>query len=56
MSVQSTVTRKTVPDIRARRYGDLGPMIEAAIEGYAKDVCSRAVPGPEHVDGIKARS
>ncbi len=29
-----------------RRYGDLGPMIEAAIEGYATDVRSRAFPGP----------
>lgn len=39
-----------------RRYGDLGPMIEAAIEGYAKDVRSRAFPGPEHVYGMKAKS
>ena len=36
-----------------RRYGDLGPMIEAAIEGYARDVRSRAFPGPEHVYGMK---
>ena len=28
-----------------RRYGNLGPMIEAAIEGYATDVRSRAFPG-----------
>src|SRR5258705_2640753 len=39
-----------------RRYGDLGPMIEAAIEGYARDVRSRAFPGPEHVYGMKAKS
>jgi len=32
-----------------RRYGDLGPGIAAAIEGYAKDVRARAFPGPEHV-------
>jgi 3-methyl-2-oxobutanoate hydroxymethyltransferase len=32
-----------------RRYGDLGPGIEAAISAYAKDVRSRAFPGPEHV-------
>src|SRR5512140_1963119 len=38
-----------------RRYGDLGPAIEAAIEGYAKDVRSRAFPGPEHVYGMKAK-
>ena len=28
-----------------RRYGNLGPAIEAAIEGYATDVRSRAFPG-----------
>src|SRR5246500_1466931 len=39
-----------------RRYGNLGPMIEAAIEGYASDVRSRAFPGPEHVYGMKAKS
>ena len=32
-----------------RRYGELGPGIEAAIEAYAGDVRSRAFPGPEHV-------
>src|SRR5438445_1686964 len=32
-----------------KRYGDLGPGIEAAIQGYAKDVRARAFPGPEHV-------
>jgi 3-methyl-2-oxobutanoate hydroxymethyltransferase len=32
-----------------RRYGELGPGIEAAISGYASDVRSRAFPGPEHV-------
>ncbi|PDT73334.1 3-methyl-2-oxobutanoate hydroxymethyltransferase [Bradyrhizobium sp. C9] len=36
-----------------RRYGNLGPMIEEAIAGYARDVKSRAFPGPEHVYGIK---
>jgi len=38
-----------------RRYADLGPAIEAAVEGYAKDVRSRAFPGPEHVYGLKAQ-
>ena len=28
-------------------------MIEAAIEGYATDVRSRAFPGPEHVYEMK---
>ncbi|MCA1395393.1 MULTISPECIES: 3-methyl-2-oxobutanoate hydroxymethyltransferase [Bradyrhizobium] len=36
-----------------RRYGNLGPMIEEAIAGYARDVKSRAFPGPEHVYGMK---
>ena len=31
-----------------RRYGELGPGIEAAISAYAGDVRSRAFPGPEH--------
>jgi 3-methyl-2-oxobutanoate hydroxymethyltransferase len=39
-----------------RRYADLGPAIEAAVEGYARDVRSRAFPGPEHVYGMKARN
>ena len=39
-----------------RRYGDLGPAIEAAIEGYARDVRSRAFPGPEHVYGMKTKA
>jgi 3-methyl-2-oxobutanoate hydroxymethyltransferase len=32
-----------------KRYGDLGPGIEAAIATYAKEVRSRAFPGPEQV-------
>lgn len=36
-----------------RRYGDLGPAIEAAVERYAADVRSRAFPGPEHVYDMK---
>ena len=39
-----------------RRYGDLGPAIEAAIKGYAADVRSRNFPGPEHVYGMKTKS
>ncbi|ABE62500.1 ketopantoate hydroxymethyltransferase [Nitrobacter hamburgensis X14] len=39
-----------------RRYGELGPMIEAAIEGYARDVRSRAFPGPEHVYAMKPKA
>src|SRR5262245_48962970 len=38
-----------------RRYGDLGPGIEAAIRGYASDVRSRAFPGPDQVYGMKAK-
>jgi 3-methyl-2-oxobutanoate hydroxymethyltransferase len=36
-----------------RRYGDLGPAIEAAVEAYAADVRSRAFPGAEHVYTMK---
>ncbi|MCG6204079.1 3-methyl-2-oxobutanoate hydroxymethyltransferase [Rhodopseudomonas sp. HC1] len=36
-----------------KRYGELGPGIEAAIKGYAEEVRSRAFPGPEHVYGMK---
>ena len=39
-----------------RRYGQLGPMIEEAIQGYANDVRSRAFPGPENVYGIKPKA
>jgi 3-methyl-2-oxobutanoate hydroxymethyltransferase len=39
-----------------RRYGDLGPAIEAAIKGYASDVRSRSFPGPEHVYGMKTKA
>ena len=39
-----------------RRYGDLGPAIDAAIRGYAADVRSRSFPGPEHVYGMKTKA
>jgi 3-methyl-2-oxobutanoate hydroxymethyltransferase len=39
-----------------KRYGNLGPQIEAAIESYATDVRSRAFPGPEHVYGGKPKA
>jgi 3-methyl-2-oxobutanoate hydroxymethyltransferase len=35
-----------------KRYGNLGPAIQTAIETYAADVRSRAFPGPEHVYGM----
>jgi len=38
-----------------RRYADLLPAIDAAVEGYARDVRARAFPGPEHVYGMKAK-
>src|SRR5215467_4757312 len=36
-----------------RRYGNLGPAIEAAVEAYAADVRARAFPGTEHVYAMK---
>jgi 3-methyl-2-oxobutanoate hydroxymethyltransferase len=38
-----------------RRYGELGPSIEAAVAAYAADVRSRAFPGPEHVYSIRTK-
>jgi 3-methyl-2-oxobutanoate hydroxymethyltransferase len=32
-----------------KRYGNLGPAIQQAVEAYAADVRARAFPGPEHV-------
>jgi 3-methyl-2-oxobutanoate hydroxymethyltransferase len=37
-----------------RRYGDLGPAIEAAVAAYATDVRARAFPGPEHVYSMRS--
>src|SRR6201991_765120 len=39
-----------------RRYGDLGPAIEAAVKGYADDVRARTFPGAEHVYGMKTKA
>jgi 3-methyl-2-oxobutanoate hydroxymethyltransferase len=36
-----------------KRYGDIGPGIEAAVAGYAKDVRSRDFPGADHVYAMK---
>jgi 3-methyl-2-oxobutanoate hydroxymethyltransferase len=36
-----------------KRYGDLGPSIEAAIAVYASEVRSRAFPGPQQVYGMR---
>jgi 3-methyl-2-oxobutanoate hydroxymethyltransferase len=38
-----------------KRYGDLGPSIEAAVAAYAADVRARAFPGPEHVYPLRAK-
>jgi 3-methyl-2-oxobutanoate hydroxymethyltransferase len=36
-----------------KRYGDIGPGIEAAVAGYAKDVRDRSFPGADHVYMMK---
>jgi 3-methyl-2-oxobutanoate hydroxymethyltransferase len=36
-----------------KKYGNIGPGIEAAIAGYADEVRSRAFPGADHVYGMK---
>ena len=38
-----------------KRYGNLGPGIEAAISGYADEVRSRAFPGPDQVYPMKKK-
>jgi 3-methyl-2-oxobutanoate hydroxymethyltransferase len=38
-----------------KRYGDIGPGIEAAVAGYAKDVRSRTFPGPDNVYAMKKK-
>ncbi len=38
-----------------RRYGELGPAIEAAVAAYAADVRTRSFPGPEHVYPMKTK-
>jgi len=38
-----------------KRYGELGPSIEAAVAGYAAEVRSRAFPGPEHVYPMRTK-
>jgi 3-methyl-2-oxobutanoate hydroxymethyltransferase len=39
-----------------KRYGDLGPAIEAAVAAYAADVRSRAFPGPDNVYPMRAKA
>jgi len=39
-----------------KRYGDLGPGIEAAIASYAKEVRARTFPGSEHVYPMRPKA
>jgi 3-methyl-2-oxobutanoate hydroxymethyltransferase len=38
-----------------KRYGQLGPSIDAAVEAYASDVRARAFPGKDNVYSMKAK-
>ena len=38
-----------------RRYGNIGPGIEAAVKDYADDVRKRVFPGPDQVYGMKKK-
>ncbi len=38
-----------------KRFGELGPGIEAAIKAYAEEVRGRAFPGPEHVYPMRTK-
>jgi 3-methyl-2-oxobutanoate hydroxymethyltransferase len=39
-----------------KRYGNLGPSIDAAVESYAKEVRARAFPGADHVYAAKTKT
>src|SRR5262249_14495394 len=39
-----------------KRYGDLGPGIEAAIATYAKEVRAREFPGPDHIYAMRPKT
>ena len=39
-----------------KRYGELGPAIEAAVAAYAADVRARTFPGPEHVYPLRVKA
>jgi 3-methyl-2-oxobutanoate hydroxymethyltransferase len=39
-----------------KKYGAIGPMIEAAIQGYADEVRNRTFPAAEHVYGVKPKA
>ncbi len=39
-----------------KRFGELGPGIEAAVRTYAEEVRSRAFPGPEHVYPMRTKA
>ena len=36
-----------------KRFGDLGPSIELAVESYAEDVRARHFPGADHVYAMR---
>ena len=38
-----------------KRYGELGPSIEAAVADYAAEFAPARFPGPEHVYPLKAK-
>jgi len=38
-----------------KRYGELGPSIEAAVAGYAADVRARSFPGPDNVYPMRVK-
>jgi 3-methyl-2-oxobutanoate hydroxymethyltransferase len=39
-----------------KRYGELGPSIEAAVAAYARDVRARVFPGSEHVYPMRTKT
>src|SRR5262245_38108159 len=39
-----------------KRFGELGPSIQAAVEAYAGEVKNRRFPGPDHVYAVKPKT
>jgi 3-methyl-2-oxobutanoate hydroxymethyltransferase len=38
-----------------KRFADIGPLIEAAVEAYADEVRRRAFPAAEHTYGMRTK-
>jgi 3-methyl-2-oxobutanoate hydroxymethyltransferase len=39
-----------------KRFTELGPSIDAAVEAYAAEVRARTFPGPDHIYAMKKKT